>query len=266
MVAVSKGSRKVRELRKLLRKGAYRDETNTFVIEGQSLLREAVLTGNAPIDIFIAEDSSHVISGIGELNSEELKIWELEAATLKSVASTQNPQSVLATVPMVELSFDELINSSPDFLVIGFEISDPGNAGTIIRTAAAAGANGVIFSEGSVDIYNPKVVRASAGAIFRIPVIRSINTPDVLRSCEESGIRTLGLSSHGSTSYDALNFNHPLALVVGNETRGLTELAPDSLTAEISIPMEAGVESLNVAAALSVVSYEVWRQRAANDL
>ena len=265
MVAISKSNRRVRELRKLLRNSRYRDETKTFVIEGQSLLEEAASTGNAPIDVFVEENESSFEAEIERHNFKLTKVWHLDAGTLKSIASTQNPQPVLATMPMMDLEFHEVIGASPRFLVVGVEISDPGNAGTIIRTAAAAGADGVVFSKDSVDIFNPKVVRASAGSIFRIPVVRSVEMKEFFQNCNRNGIATLGLCGKGEFQYDTYDLDQRVALLVGNESRGLKSQVRGQLTAEISIPMEAGVESLNAASALSIVSFELRRQRASND-
>ena len=264
MAAVSRGSRKLRELRKLLRKSAYRDEMNTFVIEGRSLLEEAIATGNDPIDVYIAENDEALRIKIAELEIDPSRIWHLDLAVLKSIATTKTPQPVLATLPIKDFEFIDLLSTSPDFLVVGVEISDPGNAGTIIRAAAAAGASGVLFSQGSVDVFNPKVVRASAGAIFRIPIVRSVHINDLFEGCARGGLMTLGLCGSGVSQYDRYDFTQPLALLVGNESRGLGELVKEKLTTEIAIPMEAGVESLNAAAALSIAAFEVRRQRASN--
>ena len=266
MVAVSKSNRRVRELRKLLRKSSYRETTKTFVIEGLNLLREAGTTGNMPIDIFVSEGDRDITAEIETLGFDHPRIWELEAEALRSIGSTQNPQPVLATVPMIEHSYDEVIGSLPDFLAIGVEVNDPGNAGTIIRTAAAAGADAVVFSHGSVDIYNPKVIRASAGSIFRIPVIDSADILSVIQECHKQKIATLGLTGKGEIDYSACDLTQPIALFVGNESRGLESSILGKLTTEISIPMEAGVESLNAAVALSIVCFEVSRQRALNDV
>ena len=265
MAAISRGSRKLRELRKLLRKSAYRDELNTFVIEGYGLLEEAIATGNKPIDVFVADNDEALHVKIAELDIDLRKILHLDPAVLKSIASTQTPQPVLATLPIKDFEFMDLLSASPDFLVVGVEISDPGNAGTIIRTAAAAGASGVVFSQGSVDLFNPKVVRASAGAIFRIPVARSVEMNDLFKGCLSRELVTLGLCGDGVNPYDGCDFTGPLALLVGNESRGLGELVKAKLTQKISIPMKAGVESLNAAAALSIVAFEVRLQRASND-
>ena len=258
MVAISKSNRRVRELRKLLRSSKYRDDTKSFVVEGQGLLEEAVSTGNIPIDIFLEENVSGLEAEITKLNLGPTKIWHLDVGTFKSVASTQNPQPVISTMRMVDFEFPKILQASPRFLVAGVEISDPGNAGTIIRTAAAAGADGVVFSKGSV--------RSSAGSIFRVPVARSVGIEDFFHNCRRNGIATLGLCGNGEIRYDTFNLNQPLALLVGNESRGLESDVRRRLTAEISIPMESGVQSLNAATALSIVSFELRRQRTSNDV
>ncbi len=266
MVAISKSNRRVKELRKLLRSSRYRDDTKTFAIEGRSLLEEAISTGNIPIDIFLDENVEGIEVEIENLNCESTKVWHVDGGTFKSIASTQNPQPILATMSMVDSEFAKILRLSPRFLVVGVGISDPGNAGTIIRTAAAAGADGVVFSEGSVDIYNPKAVRSSAGSIFRIPIVRSVEMKDFLHHCQRTGVATLGLCGNGEIRYDAYDLNQPLALLVGNESHGLESQIRGELTAEISIPMESGIESLNAATALSIVSFELRRQRSSNDV
>ncbi len=261
MVAVSRSNQRVRQLRKLTRKAAYRYETGTFVIEGLSLLEEAISTGHTPIDVFVSTNDDSLLGLIDGLTTESPRVWHLDEDTIRYVASTKNPQPVLASVPMMDVEFSDLMDASPQFIVVAAGINDPGNAGTLIRSAAAAGADGVVFSENSVDIFNSKVVRATAGSLFRIPVVHSVAMSDFFDSCSSSGITTYGLCGQAETQYDLCDYSSPLALLVGNESTGLDGAIREKLDVEVGIPMEAGVESLNAGSALSVVSFEVRRQR-----
>ncbi|MDG1844762.1 MAG: RNA methyltransferase [Acidimicrobiales bacterium] len=264
MVAISKSNQRVRQLRKLTRKSAYRYETKTFVIEGLSLLKEAISTGHTPIDVFVKTNDDSLLDLLEGLITESPKVWHLDEDTIRYVTSTKNPQPVLASVPMMDVEFSHLMDSSPEFIVVAAGINDPGNAGTLIRSAAASGADGIVFSEDSVDIFNSKVVRATAGSLFRIPVVRSVAMSDFFDSCSSRGISTYGLCGQADTQYDLCEYSSPLALLVGNESAGLGSATREKLDVEVGIPMQAGVESLNAGSALSVVSFEVRRQRKLN--
>lgn len=178
--------------------------------------------------------------------------FELAPNVIERVASTESPQPVLAV-------FEQRPSALPvgaTFVMVGDRLADPGNAGTIIRSAEAAGAQAVVFTAGSVDAYNPKVVRATAGSLFRIPVVSG--SLDELRA---AGLRVLATSSHQGTAYTATDLTGPVAIVVGNEAHGVAVDAP--VDGWITIPHAGAAESLNVAMAATVLAFEVARQRRA---
>ncbi|MCY7298073.1 MAG: RNA methyltransferase, partial [Ilumatobacteraceae bacterium] len=149
---------------------------------------------------------------------------------------------------------DSVLPTDADFVMVAHRLADPGNAGTIIRSAEAAGAQAVVFTPGSVDPFNPKVVRATAGSLFRIPVVSA--ELDVLKA---AGLRVLATSSHHGTAYTEADLTGRVAVVVGNEAHGVPGDAP--VDGWLTIPHAAAVESLNVAMAATVLAFEVARQR-----
>ncbi len=210
-----------------------------FIVEGIGLLRQALDAGWQVESCFVAPDTTIDL---------DVPYEELAPNVIERVASTESPQPVLAVVQMksVDLPLDAT------FVLVADRLADPGNAGTIIRSAEAAGADAVVFTPGSVDPYNPKVVRASAGSMFRIPVVEA--TLDSL-----SGFRRLGTSSHRGDLYTDPVYHGRVAVVVGNEAHGLDQDA--AIDQWITIPHAGPAESLNVAMAATVLVFEVARQR-----
>lgn len=172
------------------------------------------------------------------------------------VGDTRTPQPVFALVRLERRGIEAL--DGADLVLVASEIGDPGNAGTLFRSAAATGAQVVVLGPGSVDAYNPKVVRASAGACFAIRVVEAVPTLEVLEALGACGARRLGAVAHGGDAPECFDMRAPTALVLGHETRGLTTDMP--LDGRVTIPMRAG-ESLNVAMAATALLYEAARQR-----
>ncbi|MEG3585947.1 MAG: RNA methyltransferase [Actinomycetota bacterium] len=262
MSGLSKNNARIRELRKIIKDPKYRIESGKFAIEGLELLRESIITGHQPIDVFLSESSD--MSGVIEklISETDAKLWLIGDDLLSSIASTVTPQPVIATLSRLDKSLEDVVTNESTFLLVGIGINEPGNAGSMIRSAASAGAHGVIFSNNSVDIYNPKTVRASAGAIFRVPIVRGVETTSILNAIKQKQINLIGLSGKGSSIYTEINYSTPFAILLGNESRGLDPTIFQEMDHIAVIPMDAGVESLNVATAASIVSFEAKRQRA----
>jgi TrmH family RNA methyltransferase len=165
---------------------------------------------------------------------------------------------VLAVVGSHRRSLAELAPDGPVVVAVG--MSDPGNLGTIVRCAEAAGAGGVVTSANSVDVHNPKVVRSSAGAIFAVTVVEADDPVEVLEQLADRGPR-IGTRPSGAAHYESVDLSRPCSLVLGNEAHGLPDAVRDCLDAEITIPMAQGAESLNVAMAATVLLFESARQR-----
>ncbi len=214
------------------------------MVEGAGLLAQAVAAGWQVEAQFVAPGADSVRC--------DAPLFELAPNVIERVATTEAPQPVIA---IVHQRPQELPDDAT-FVMVADRIADPGNAGTIIRSAEAAGAQCVVFTAGSVDPYNPKVVRATAGSLFRVPVV-SVELP-ALRG---AGLAVLATSSHHGTPYTEAVFTSPVAVVVGNEAHGV---APDAdVDGWITIPHQGAAESLNVAMAATVLAFEVARQRRA---
>ena len=213
-----------------------------FVVEGPLLIAQAVAAGWEIEAQFVAP-GAHAVASSGP-------VYELAPNVIERVASTEAPQPVVAVVRMRE----SMLPADADFVMVAHRLADPGNAGTIIRSAEAAGAQAVVFTPGSVDPFNPKVVRSTAGSLFRIPVVSA--ELDVLQA---AGLRVLATSSHHGTAYTEADLTGRVAVVVGNEAHGVPDDAP--VDGWLTIPHAGAAESLNVAMAATVLAFEVARQR-----
>jgi TrmH family RNA methyltransferase len=212
--------------------------------------------------VFVAADASASTIAQGELAAERgVTVERLAAGVCERIADTVTSQGVLTVVrqPSPERSHNAL--AAGDFVVIAELVNDPGNAGTVWRSAAAAGASVIVLGAGSVDAYNPKLVRATAGACFSTPVADGMNVVDVLRALGDRGVQRVGAVAHGGAPLATADLTGPCAVVVGHETRGIDSSLP--LDAFATIPMAGASESLNLAMAATVVCFEVARQRAA---
>lgn len=242
-------------------------------MEGTKTLTEARKNGFAPTDVFVC-DGYGGEDKIETLLGTETACWTIDDETLSYVSSTVSPQPVLATVPFLDRTLDDVVTKGGgvrrrDFFVVGVEIADPGNAGTLIRNAAAAGANGIVFTSSSVDIYNPKVVRASAGTLFSVPIATGADVSDVVDACRDANASMMALSSRdtfeNAVSHTDVDFkSSSCALFLGNESKGLPPCLLNEMDRVVCIEMAPGVESLNVAAASAVACFEAKRQRDEN--
>jgi TrmH family RNA methyltransferase len=215
-----------------------------FVVEGAGLLAQAVAAG-------WAVEAQYVAPGADAVRCDA-PLYELAPNVLERVATTEHPQPVIAVV-------HQRLQGLPvgaTFVMVADRVADPGNAGTIIRSAEAAGAQAVAFTPGSVDPFNPKVVRATAGSLFRLPVVSC-----ELEELRAAGLQLLATSSHHGTPYTDVTLTGPVAVVVGNEAHGVPDDAP--VDGWITIPHAGAAESLNVAMAATVLAFEVARQRRA---
>ena len=175
-------------------------------------------------------------------------VFDLADGLIERIASTKAPQPLLAIVQ----TRDTVVPADASLVIVADRLGDPGNAGTIIRSAEAAGADAVVLTPGSVDQYNPKVVRASAGSLFRVPVVTA--------ALVDVALRRLGASSHHGDDYTTVDLVAPVALVIGNEAHGLP--GDTALDGWVTIP--AAVESLNAAMAATLLLFEAARQRRAH--
>ncbi len=257
MSALAFNSNKVQELRRLLGRRSSRYDERRFVVEGPVLVSEAVAAGWTCEAQFVPEGSASTIVGAGE-------VFELADGVLERVASTETPQAPVAIVAMPEAVSPDALLSSASFVVVLDRLSDPGNLGTILRSAEAAGADLVVLTPGSVDAYSPKVVRSSAGALFHVPVVTAM-----IDDVAAAGFELFGTTSHGVPGrtvalYTEADLTGRIAMLMGNEAAGLPDAWDDTVgpvRSWITIPHEGRSESLNVAMATTVLVFEVARQR-----
>lgn len=186
-------------------------------------------------------------------------VLEVQAGALSRALEAVSPQPMAAVVATVDLNLAEVAATRPTLLVACVDVQDPGNLGTMLRSAGAAGVGAVLCCGGSVDVYNAKSVRSSAGAIFHLPVVVGDDAEAMLDEIGRWGLHRWATAADGATDYTAADLAAPAAIVVGNEAHGLPPGLP--LDGTLRIPMSGPGESLNVATAMSVVCFEAARQR-----
>ena len=244
---------RVKAIRSLARRRV-RQREGRFTVEGSRLVDEMVRAGIRPALVFYTEAWAGTAAGqrlLPALGQAEGGNWLVSEAVLAACADTQTPQGVLAVVPFVNLP------PRPGLILVLDQVRDPGNLGTILRTAEAAGAGQVLLAPGTVDVYNPKVVRGAMGAHFRLPVA-TLEWPAI--SQRVTGRAVWLADATGEVAYDAVDWTQPAALIVGGEATGAGEEATALATGRVSIPMAGGAESLNAAMAATVLLFEAARQ------
>ena len=261
-----------------LNKGKKRKTDGVFVVEGIKMITEA--PSASVVQLFVSasfarrmEGERHRIppvrgrKGEGKILSpvkikEENRIFSLPVKpevvsdeVFARMSDTQSPQGVLAVLKQPGYTLEPILDGGKKHL------QDPGNLGTILRSAEGAGVSGVILSADSVDLFNPKVVRSTMGAIFRLPFFYAENFSQTICEIKKKGIRIFAADLEGSRDYDLEDYTAPSAFLIGNESRGLSEEAKALADRRIFIPMEGKLESLNAAVSAAVLVYEGARQR-----
>ena len=247
----------VKRLLQLQKKSKARSEENVFVVEG---LRMFVEVPKERVEkVYVSETFYNKKKE--ELDFQEFPLEILSDSVFKHVSDTQTPQGVLSIVKQKKQELDELLRiENPHFMVLD-NLQDPGNLGTIVRTAEGAGVDAVFMSKDCVDIYNPKTIRSTMGSIYRVPTIYIEDTVKLLELFKEKGIKSYAAHLEGKNSYDKEDYRGGTAILIGNEGNGLRDEVSEKADIWVRIPMEGQVESLNAAIAASVLMFEVARQR-----
>ena len=232
------------------------------MVEGAKLL-EAAFDSGAEVESIYVECTAHrdgaLDRSLEAASRLGVRIFELAPGVLERVADTVTPQPVLAVVRMPKHSLTDL--EACGLVVVCVDVRDPGNAGAVIRAADASGAQAVVCCEGTVDPFNPKAVRASAGAVLRTKVIKARSPRVVLEDLRALGFKRVGALAHGGAPFTEAIIDPPLALVLGNEAAGLPVEVTGLLDGLVTVPMAEGAESLNVSMAAAVLCFEVARRR-----
>ena len=250
---------RVERLRRLVRRASVRTSERAFVLEGSKLLAEALDADVALEAVYVAHGATGFESLLTRALAAGARVHQLQPGVLERVAGTVTPQPLMAVAPWIDVELDAVVGA--ELVVVCVDVRDPGNAGTVLRSAEAAGAGAVVFCDGSVDVFNPKTVRASAGSLFHVPVVASGAPAVVLDRLAAAGMCRLGTVARGGSPYDEVDLARPIAVVVGNEAHGLPAGIEDRLDATVTIPMAGRAESLNVGVAAAVVCFEALRQR-----
>jgi len=253
-VITSNQNSKIKLVRALLGRAKERREENAFVVEGVRLVEEAV-NSNWEF-LFVLHDetlSERGKSQVEILTSRRVDVEMVSESLMKSLSETENPQGILAVLSLTQLP----LNNNLNLILIPDQIRDPGNLGTLLRTAAAAGVQAVLLPPETTDAFAPKVVRSGMGAHFRLP-IHSMTWDEIQAQTKELQIYLADMSGQ---SYWEVDLRQPLALIVGGEAEGASDEARRLATQKISIRMAGNVESLNAAVAGSVLMFDVVRQR-----
>jgi RNA methyltransferase, TrmH family len=248
----------VKEIRKL-HQGKFRRQQRQFLLEGTHLLQEA-LAVHYPLQVvcYTAPWQQRYPALARALSSHAERVEHVSEAVLQSLATTVHPDGVVAIAPQ------RITPQSPPMRGVGLlleTLQDPGNLGTIIRTAAAAGVDGLWLSQDSVAPDHPKVLRASAGQWFRLPIVVTEDLATVVQTWRRQDVQLVATCPGASLDYWAVDFTRPTVFMLGNEGAGLSLGLQQQATVEVSIPMQAAVESLNVAVSAALLLYEASRQR-----
>lgn len=252
---------KVKRLVSLQKKRKLREEGELFLTEGIRMFCE--VPRERLKEVYVSETFYKKKKEIVKRMTEEIDVLPeiLSDHVYEHISDTKTPQGVLCIVRRKEYCLEEMLNAESPFLMVLENLQDPGNVGTIIRTAEGAGVTGIILSEDCADLYNPKTIRSTMGSIYRIPHCYVRNIAEVLDRMNEDGICTYAAHLEGKCTYDEENYKKACAFVIGNEGNGLKKETAEKAKRYIRIPMAGQVESLNAAIAASVLMFEAARQR-----
>ena len=249
----------------LVGRRAAREEARLFVVEGRKSVGESVAAGAAIETVFVdtAAATQADLDLVAAAQRAGAVVIEVQPGVLGRVCDTVTPQPVAATVGALDVRLTDMAADRPLLVAVLAGVADPGNAGSILRSVAAAGEGGVVICGGSVDLYNPKTVRSSAGAIFRVPIVKDASQQEIAEQLRGLGYRVFATSPSCGESYTQADLSGPVAILLGSEAHGLPPGVAGAADATLSIPLAGGTESLGVAAAGAVMFFEAARQRRA---
>lgn len=252
----SKDNSLVKEVKKLKDK-KHRIEKNQFLIEGFRFVSEALQSSFQVSSVFISDKALDKWNNfnIEDRLQDNTKVYKVTEQILKSISSTETPQGIVAVINNKDVN----IKSKQGFYILVDKVQDPGNMGTIIRTAHAAGALGIITTKGTVDIYNEKTLRSTMGSIFHVPIIQDENL-EKIQYLRSNGFKLMASSLDTNINFYDINLKDKVIIAVGNEGNGVSEEILNMADIKVKIPMPGQAESLNVSVAASIMMFEVVRQ------
>lgn len=244
-------------IKELQKNGKARRTQGLFVAEGTRVVSEVPKDYLEMLCVSQSYEEAHAVS----LEEAGVPVQVLSDSRFRALSDTKSPQGILAVVRQKPWSEDDLFRDPAPLLLVLENLQDPGNAGTILRTAEAAGCAGIILTEGTVDLYSPKTARSTMGAIFRLPHITVRDIAEASKILKKHGVRSFAASLKESADCYGCDYRGGTAFFIGNEGSGLTDEAEKLADTRIRIPMAGQTESLNAAMAAGILLYEAVRQR-----
>lgn len=230
-----------------------RDLAGRFLVEGRQAVREALRADGLVCEVIVDDPARHadLLSGV------EVPVWHATEAAMRQLSDTVTPQGIVAVCRQLSFSVDDLVD--PRLIVICAQVRDPGNAGTVIRCADAFGADAVILTSGSVEVHNPKTVRASVGSLFHLPIITGLSLAEAVEHAHRFGMQVLAADG-GGAELDLMaaagELSGPTAWIMGNEAWGLPEEDARLADRVVAVPMWGDAESLNLSSAAAICLYQ----------
>ena len=266
---LSRRNPEVARLRALARQRAVRHETGRFIVEGVKLVDEVLRSSLTVLDIFVDADWLVPTELLFAIEGADLEPLQLAAGGIARIASTSSPQPIVAEVELPLTDWPSADSSGTpamgvaraQALLVAVDINDPGNVGTLVRSAVAAGFDAMVALGETADPFGPKAVRASAGAMFRLPVVVDGDVAGGLDHIAASGLERIGTRMVDAEPCDQVDLTGAVALVLGSEAHGLDDEYQTHIDRWVGVPMSGDVESLNVAMAGTILTYEIARQR-----
>jgi len=233
-----------------------RENSGLFLIEGTRLVEEAN-SGRIKIKYLIINETAENVPKI----NQDCQVLRLPNNLFKKVSDTVSSQGIIAVAEQIEISLADIILGANPLVVVLNGLQDPGNLGTIIRTSAAAGATAVLLTEGTVDLYNPKVVRSTMGSLFQVPIVSGLDDNEAVKWLNYNSINIMVADLDSEEYYYSANLKVSFALVIGNENRGANDIWRKAAYKKIKIPILGSTESLNASVAAGIILYDAVRQR-----
>lgn len=259
-VITGRGNRWLRLFREALRDGKANDE-GVIGLEGARLVEDALLSGQPIRAVLTSSSGERYLERLRPMLLSSTVVLRTSDQLFDSVADTRTPQGIAALVERREASIDDLLRGPAPLVAVLLEVQDPGNVGTIIRTAEAFGGTGVAAMAGTASPWTAKAIRASAGSVLRVPLLTGAAPTILLAQLRVSGVRICAAVTSGGDLLDKVNLKGPLAFLVGNEGAGLCAELVESADMQVRIPIARPVDSLNAAIAAALLFYEAARQR-----
>ena len=252
----SSSNAQIKNVINLIKKSRERKKAGLFVVEGRRMFEET--PKERLYKVFVTEEFL-------KNNKDLMRIYEYETVSeevFSHMTDTATPQGILALVRMKESTIDDIVSARDNPLILVLEnLQDPGNLGTIIRTAEGAGVDGIIMSSDTLDIHNPKVIRSTMGAMYRMKFVYVNNILDTVQMLKDNGVNIYAAHLEGAVDYVKPDYTAATAFLIGNEGNGLTGELTALANTRIIIPMEGRLESLNAAVSSAILTYEAYRQR-----